>query len=182
VNLLKLRNNNNNKNNVVESGGGEQGPAYSSGNTVTVRSNRSVLDELKDAFWGALVGILLVTVAVPLLGANEFRQAHMWKLFGRAKEIVVPDVSSSSSSGVDGELDGCLVHVTGATSTTEKLLSGGSAVDIEPAISVKNCVKLKRTVEMYQWHQRSEEKEDSNGNKYTQYHYNKKWNSRLINS
>ncbi|CAE8601896.1 unnamed protein product [Polarella glacialis] len=145
---------------------------------VVVRATQTgPFEEIKKAFLKAGVGGLLFFLAFPVLWANERREAKMWSLFSRAKDIVKKDVSVDK---VDPEKEACLVHMQGMLSTSEQLR------DALCNVSVSNCAKLSRKVEMYQWQESEEttERDTMTGGKekVTTYSYNTDWSSSPVDS
>ncbi|CAD7970066.1 unnamed protein product [Amoebophrya sp. A25] len=144
---------------------------------VTRTTHTGVSDEIKSAFGSACAGFLLFLFAFPLLWGNESRQAKMWRLFGRARKIVVSDVAKC-----DDNNDRRLVHVPGVTSTEDVLKDKeGFGITLNGG-----CLALTREVEMYQWEEKSESKsqDDNYGGKdtTTTYYYRCVWKSCAIDS
>lgn len=139
--------------------------------------HESYSDQVKKAASEAIVGVLLVILAFPVIWFNEKRQVHMEEVFGYARKILKPNVGSEN---VDNNNDGCLVHMQGVTATNEKL------TDSKFGFSFTNCAKMKRSVEMFQWveHQKTEERDTSGGGKekITTYSYTQEWRSDYFSS
>lgn len=140
-------------------------------------SSTSAFDEISASFSRAVVGFILFIVAFPVLWANERREAKMWRLLGRAKGIVKPDVTSTQ---VNSENEACLVHMQGMTSCDETLQ------DSQFGVCVKNSACLVRSVEMYQWVEQSETRERDNmmggKEKVTTYTYSTSWCGSAVDS
>ena len=116
----------------------------------------------------SLVGLLLVLIAVPLLWANECREIKLWRLFGRAANIL-EEVPAAPIREVNNDR---LVCVTGRLSTRDR------CIDSTFGVSVSDSVRLTRHVEMYQW----EQVVTRSGSRITDIQYRKVWSSSHINS
>lgn len=126
-------------------------------------------DEIASSFVDMLIGILMVTVAFPLLYFNEVRQVKMEQIFTWAE----PRITDISADKVDEQYDARPVCVSGSTSTCETLRDGVTNVE------VSGCTKLCREVEMYCWIENSytEERDTADGGKekITIYQYDQGW-------
>ncbi|CAK8720970.1 hypothetical protein GCAAIG_10530 [Candidatus Electronema halotolerans] len=108
---------------------------------------------------GGIIGLMLVLVAIVLLFWNARQSVHICKTI-RAGTAAVRSVPADR---VDPANQGRLVHVTGMTVTETAL--------IDPVFGVAaKALKLRRKVEMYQWHEDSAKS------------YGKVWSDRVINS
>lgn len=147
------------------------------GHSVQRTSQTSAFGEIGKAFTGACAGFLIFCLAFPVLWGNERRQAKMWELFGQAQQIIKPNVPSDS---VSGDNEACLVHVQGCSTTQQQLK------DSMFGIAVRDSVKLRRTVLMYQWKEnaQTEERDTMMGGKekVTTYTYTQEWSPTEINS
>ncbi len=124
---------------------------------------------------GILIGLILFLAAFPVLWINEGYAVRIAKgLEEGAGNVIEANLTTYSP-----ELGGLLVHSTGETVTPEIL------TDSEFGISL-NAILLVRTVEMYQWQEKSttETIEKIGGTKetITTYTYEPVWSSRLIQS
>jgi len=108
--------------------------------TVTEVTSQSWFSRIGDSFKGIIGGILLILIAVVLLFWNEGRAVKRYKTLQEGRGAVV----SVSVTTVDPANEGKLIHVTGTAETDATL------TDPIFGISV-NAVKLRRSVEMYQW-------------------------------
>lgn len=148
-----------------------------SGNTYVTTSSTSAFGEIKKAWKDLLAGFVLVALAYPMVWYNERRQAKMWTLFGRAADIAVQDVPPEK---VDPANNAKLVHVVGVSATADVLR------DEDFKVEVKNCAKLSRKVEMYQWKEIKDEKssDDAMGGTTTTttYEYQLDWDSDFVDS
>lgn len=127
------------------------------------------------AFKGIVVGLIMFAGALPLLFWNEGRSVKEYKTLQEGGGAVV----SVASDRVDPTKAGLLIHVTGKADSEASLK--------DPVFGVSaNALKLKRSVEMYQWHEKSQsktEKELGGGTKtVTTYTYNQEWSDKLIHS
>lgn len=141
----------------------------------TETSSQSWFSRLGGAFKGILVGIVLFLVAFPLLFWNEGRAVKRYKTLKEGSGAVV----SASADSVDPGNDGKLVHVSGPAETTAQLTDSEFGVDV-------NAIKLRRTVEMYQWVESVETKKKKKlggGTETTRtYNYKKEWSEKLYPS
>lgn len=125
-------------------------------------------------FWksilGAGVGCVLVCLTPVALWHNELQHVKMFKLFARAKKICVP-----AESHRDKDHDDCLIHVNAETETPETLELQAFPVPVK----VSHSLKLKATVCIYAWKERSKEHEEdtATGGKrtWTEYFYERDW-------
>lgn len=118
-----------------------------------------------------LPGLLLFGGAFPLLFWNEGNAVRTAKGLeeGAGQVITVP------ADQVQLENNARLVHVTG--------LAKSEDIITEPLIGFnRKALKLERTVEMYQWVERREEKKNDAGNTETTYRYEQRWSHEEINS
>lgn len=146
-----------------------------SNDSYTEVTNQSWFGRIGGAIKGILVGLILFIAAFPLLFWNEGRSVKRYKTLKEGGGAVI----SVSAETVDTNNEGKLVHMTG-TAVTEQTLT-------DPVFGISaNALKLKRTVEMYQWEEnsKSETKKKVGGGTetVTTYSYSKKWASRAINS
>lgn len=128
------------------------------------------------SFIAALFGLLLFLASFVLLYWNE----------GRAVDAIVGQdagaraVVSVPIDRLDPALEGRLVHVTGTPTIT------GPAVDPTFKVSASNAMRLRRTVEMYQWKEqestRTEKHVGGSETKVTTYTYYKEWSEQPIAS
>jgi len=133
------------------------------------------LSRLGQSFAGIFIGLLLVAVAVVLQFWNEGRTLHQQRLLEQGRAMVV----SVSVDRIDPANDGKLLHVV-ADTRSEGLRE-------DPVFKqVAEGPALRRRVEMYQWRERSEQREETHvgGSKTTRttYHYDKVWDDELIDS
>ena len=81
----------------------------------------------------------------PMLFLNEGRSVHRVQAIHEGREVVVENVGADS---VDPHDESKLVHVTGFAETDQWI------TDPKTDVTVENTLRLQRTVEMFQWHQR----------------------------
>jgi hypothetical protein len=124
---------------------------------------------------GALIGVVLFVVAFPLLIWNEYNSVQTI----RALEEGAGQCVSVPADKVDDANEGKLVHTTGEATTPETLK------DVQFGVSA-NALKLTRTVEIYQWTERSETKTEKQAGgkevKVTKYYHGTKWVQEPMNS
>lgn len=143
----------------------------------TETSNQSWFGRIGGAFKGILFGGLMFLIAFPLQFWNEGRAVRRIKTLAEGKGAVLADVAVDSVSSSN---DGKLVHMIGEAT------ADGTLTDPKFAVSVENALKLKRHVEMYQWHEDVDTKtrKKTGGGKTTEktYSYYKDWSDSPINS
>ena len=129
-------------------------------------------NSFKSIFWG----IILVIGSIVLLVWNENNYVEQKKALEEWAAVVQEAVADQ----INPDLDQKEIHVTGQTASDAEALTD-SEFDV-----TTDDLKLKRTVEMYQWYEESEEhctdnvwwSEDCT----TTYTYHKKWSEDAINS
>ncbi len=130
--------------------------------------------QLKNAIVGLLVAPILLLVAGGLLFWNEGRAVQRARDLDQGRNSVV----SLDSPQVDPANDGKLVHTSGEMEVDEPVADQTFGVSAE-------AVELRRTVEMFQWHEEKEtETVRRNGEKVkkTTYEYHKDWSADVIDS
>jgi hypothetical protein len=146
-----------------------------SNNNFTEVTSQSWFGRLGNAFKGIIVGMIMVTIAFPLLFWNEGRAVKRYKTLKEGSGAVV----SIASDKIDAVNQGRLVHLTGKAVTQEILSDQIFGVNSQ-------AIKLMRIAEMYQWQQEthSEEKKKLGGGTETTttYTYNKIWTDKLIST
>ncbi len=130
---------------------------------------------ISGALSGIIFGLVFFLAAFPLLFWNEGRAVKERKTLEEGAGVVV----SIDADGINPKNDGKLIHITAMANTDETLT--------DPEFGIKvNALKLKRSVEMYQWEESSEsetQKKLGGGTEtVTTYSYNKIWSGTLINS
>lgn len=138
-------------------------------------TKQSWFSRIGGAFAGVLVGIVMLILAFPLLFWNEGRAVKTYKTLKEGGNVVI----SVPADRVDAAHAGSLIHVTGLADTQEILQ------DTDFNVSV-NALKLKRTVEIFQWKENSKsettKKVGGGTETVTEYWYSREWSSRLVNS
>ena len=143
---------------------------------VTETTTQSWFSRLGDSFKGIVTGLILVVASVVLLFWNEGRTLHRYQDLAGAAEACVPVTIDS----VNPENNGKPVYLTGEMKTEEVLTDSAF-----PAVSV-NGLKLRRTVEMYQWQEnestKTQKKIGGSEETVTTYSYSKVWSEQPIDS
>ncbi|CAG5084775.1 TMEM43 family protein [Parvicella tangerina] len=144
-------------------------------NRYTEVTRESWLSRLGNSFKNTFGGIILFLGAIVLLWWNEGRAVKTAKgLEEGSEQVLVLDEPVFDEKNNDK-----LIHLQGLINTQETL------VDHQFNINVQ-AIKLKRTVEMYQWKETSKtstQKKVGGGKETTkEYSYEKTWSSKLINS
>lgn len=138
-------------------------------------TEESWFKRLGSAFKGILFGLLLIGISFVLLFWNEGRAVKTSKTLKEGSGIVVPVDPEKANP----ENNGKLVHVTGMANTSETLEDPVFYVSV-------NAIKLKRSVEMYQWEEsvKSKTKKKLGGGTKTvkTYTYRKVWSDQIIDS
>ncbi len=107
---------------------------------LTETTSISWFTRIKGAIVGIFVGGLLLCVSFMLLWWNEGRAVKTAQSLSEGAGLVM----SVPADQVNPAMEGKLVHLSGLIQTQEELS------DAELGVSTK-AVKLRRTVEMYQW-------------------------------
>ena len=138
-------------------------------------TNTSWGGRIKASFKGIIFGLILFCGAFPLLFWNEGRAVKRYQTLKEGEGAVI----SIAAERVDPANEGRLVHVSARAETEENL------TDATMAVSQK-ALRLKRTVEMYQWKEhretRTEKKAGGGEKKVTTYSYSRVWSSTPISS
>lgn len=138
-------------------------------------SSQSWISRLMGSFGSVLFGIIIFLLSFVVLFWNEGRAVKTAKGLKEGRGAVV----EANSNQLNPENDGQLVHLTG------KVVSSETLVDEQFQIG-ENVLKLKRTVEMYQWDEdkESKTKKKIGGGEETKktYSYEKKWSNSLNDS
>lgn len=141
----------------------------------TFTTSQSWISRLGGSIKGIFVGLLMILGAIVLLWWNEGRAVKTAKGLEQGQEEVI----QSEGTIVHPENEGKLIYVSGIVETNDTLS--------DAAFNVKeNVLRLKRSVEMYQWSEYSESKKKKKiggGEETTvQYKYKQIWSSSVINS
>jgi len=134
-----------------------------------------IFGRLSDSIKSMAFGFLLLIAAFPLLWLNEGSAVRRANTLDAGADVVV----SISPNAVRQGQEGKLVHLSGLASNR------GIAQDPDFGVSA-NALNVIRTVEMYQWDERSSTKTSTElggtQETTTTYSYSKKWSEDLINS
>ena len=109
--------------------------------TYTETEKVSYGSRIGDSFRGMLPGILMFLGAFPLLFWNEGRAVKTVRALDEGQGVVI-EVESNKT--IDPDNDGKLVHMTGRADVSNVI------EDAEFGIREENCIRLERTVEIYQ--------------------------------
>ncbi len=134
---------------------------------VVTNEKQGFLSKMTSSFSGIIVGILMLIGGISLLWWNEQNNVKNIKNVKELRDQVV-DVSSSS---VDDKYEGKLIATTGKLD-----YNNATMTDSTFNVSTQTPV-LVRTVEVYQWVEDSETKDDK-----TTYTYSKEWSEKIIDS
>ena len=152
----------------ADSGGGAD--------SFTETTTQGWLSRVMGGFVAALIGLLLVPAAVVLLYWNEGRAVDAIRALNRGAASVV----EVAADPVDAAANGKLVHLTGMARP------GTAAADPVFGVTGDGLIRLRRTVEMFQWKQDSHSTSSNNlgGSKTTEttYTYEKAWSEQPIDS
>lgn len=128
-----------------------------------------------NAFWGMLLGIVLIIGGIYLIFWNEGHGLHTAQSLQQAQKLLV----SIPNSPIDKKNEMHVVYLSGLA-TTEDILH-----DKVFNISEK-AIQLNRQVEMYQWKENTETKTEQklggSEQEVKTYTYNKIWSTQLIDS
>jgi len=144
--------------------------------SVSVTSHHSYGSRVGNSFKSILWGIILVIVSICLLARNENNYVKQKAALKEWAEIV----QEATIDQIDSELEWKEIHVSGETASEAEALQ-------DSTFWIKtDDLKLKRTVEMYQWYE--EEHEDCHDNYWwsedctTTYTYDTKRSDEAISS
>lgn len=142
---------------------------------VSYRRNPNFCERIGNSLVGILVGIVLLFVACALLFWNEGRAVQTAKSLEEGLSAVVP---LENINVPFNDNNGKLVHLSGPLKTDKSLY--------DPSYNIRiNAVKLRRTVEMYQWVEHESKREYNEGGQTrteTTYSYSLEWRSDLVRS
>ena len=134
---------------------------------VVTNEKQGFLSKITGSFTGIITGILLLFLGIGLLWWNEQNNVKNIKNVKELRDQVI----EVSSSKVDYEYDGKLISTNGKFTYNESVIT-----DDAFKVSAQTPV-LVRTVEVYQWVESSETKDDK-----TTYTYSKEWSEKLVDS
>lgn len=138
-------------------------------------TSQSWISRMMGSFKSVLFGILIFLLSFIVLFWNEGRAVKTAKGLKEGRGLVV----EANASQLNPEQDGELIHLSG------KVVSSETLSDEQFQIA-ENVLKLKRTVEMYQWDEETESKTKKKigGGEETKktYNYVRKWSNTLNDS
>lgn len=147
-----------------------------SSDSVTEVTTTGWLQRILGSFVGALIGVLLVVGSIALLWWNEGRAVEAIRALDQGARQVV----EASATTVDPANNSKLVHLSGTMTTRNP------AKDPEFGIGGDDLLRLKRTVEMFQWTEQktSHTQKNLGGSETTEttYSYRKEWSDRAVDS
>ena len=142
---------------------------------ITKIDKRSWFQRLGSSVKGVLTGLILFVIAFPILIWNEGRDIQIHRGLQEGASVV----ESSDPEVIDPVQEDKLIHFTGEARTPSVLSDDTFAIS-------ENALKLKRTVELYQWseEQQTETVEKVGGSTETTstYSYKQVWSDRLIDA
>lgn len=142
----------------------------------TETQSRSLLESIAGSFVAAAFGVLLLCIAIGLIVWNESRSVDAIRGLGQAAR----DYIEATPASVDRRQDGHLVHLAGA------LEAHGTLADPIFGLAAAGRVRLRRTVEMYQWKEETREETKSSlgggSTTVTTTRYEKRWSDEPIDS
>ena len=125
---------------------------------------------------GVFFGIIFILVSVVLLWWNEGRSVKTARGLAEGEKITV----EARAESVDPSQEGMLVHLSGSTSLT------GAATDDMFGVTAPDLVKLRRSVEVFQWIETKKEKTTTrtggSEETVTEYSYATGWDDTIHNS
>jgi hypothetical protein len=144
--------------------------------SVTEVTTTGWLQRLLQSLVGVLIGILLVIGSIVLLWWNEGRAVEAIRALDQGARQIV----EINSTAIDRAAEGKLVHLSGTMTTS------ASASDSAFGVGGDGLLRLKRTVEMYQWAEEKSSHSQTNigGSKTTEttYSYKKEWSENAHDS
>ena len=112
-------------------------------------------------------GIVMIAFALPMIWMNERKQVKMDKINGLGREAAT---TINIDEPKEEELY-ALAHCSGVVTTSIPVVDSTFGLEQEGAI------KVRRTVEVFQWVEHREEEEQEEGDPIVTYRYEKKWSS-----
>ncbi len=139
---------------------------------------------IQNALTGFLVGLFLFVASFPILAWNECQAARYYRMLFRARDAIV-EAQGRELVDVDEDdlaFNGKLVCASGTLDVGKTPLT-----DTAFGFSLEHCVRLRRTVEMYQWVEKRHEtsEQDAFGGGTTtrvEYTYERLWKDAPIDS
>jgi hypothetical protein len=153
-------------------------PDPGGGDSVNVTTTTGWQQRLGQSIIGALFGLLFVIASIVLLSWNEGRAVEAIRALDQGARQIV-EVKADT---LDPALEGKLVHVSGIMETRAPARDTAFSV----GVAADNLLRLKRTVEMFQWteHESTRTYKNLGGSETTEttYSYQKEWSTDAINS
>jgi hypothetical protein len=144
-------------------------------NSYTEVTKKGFGKRLSESISGAILGGIMFIAAFPLLWWNEGRAIGEHRALKEGAGAVVHVDAGSVDAGNDGKL----VHVTG-------LVDADPAIDDQSLGVSVDALALRRVVEMYQWKESRDSKEEKKfgggSETVTEYKYSTEWNDDPIDS
>ncbi len=144
--------------------------------TFTQTTSRGFFSRFFGSIGGIFIGIALVLASMVGLFWNEGRAINTYRALAEGAGLVV----SVSSETVEAGNEGKLVHVSGT------LTPVGEPADNQFGVAAPGALRLSRSVEMYQWREKSSSetrnKVGGGTETVTTYKYEKEWSGSAINS
>src|ERR1700712_1553270 len=138
-------------------------------NSFTTSSTQGFFSRILGSFVGILLGPVLIIAAIIGLSWNEGRAVQAIRGLGEAAGVTIESPADTVNPGNEGKL----VHVVG------KAEPAGPIQDQDMSVSFDNQVAVDRTVEMYAWKEKKEDKTtDNTGGSQTTtttYTYSQEW-------
>ena len=139
-------------------------------------SHEGWFSRIGSSFAGMIFGLVLLAIGVGMLWWNEGRSVKRAKALDEGIRAVV---ELGSVESVNSKMNGKLVHATGKADTEEILNDAKFGVET-------NALALRRHVEMFQWIEKKEKREDKEvgggAKKKTFYSYDRGWRDERIKS
>jgi Transmembrane protein 43 len=158
----------------------------------TETTTESYGSKVKDSCSGACTGFFLFFGSIALLIFNEGRTVKRARDLDEGRDKVLSvnlnnlTMSNNSITGIPANIENKLIHIVGDVSTTANLTDAEFGVPSENSNGADNLLKLRRSVEMYQWYEtsstRTTKNSDGSTTTTTTYSYSKQWDSRAIDS
>lgn len=144
-------------------------------NSYTEVTKKGFGKRLSESISGAIIGGIMFIAAFPMLWWNEGRAIGEYRALKEGAGAVVHVDADRVEPGNDGKL----VHVSG-------LVDADPAIDDQPLGVSVDALALRRVVEMYQWKESRESKEEKKigggSETVTEYKYSTEWNDDPIDS
>ena len=134
---------------------------------------RSYGDNVGDAFFGMLIGFVLLVLVPIMIVAAELQAVKFSRLLTRAEQSTIPNVTSSQ---VSPKFEGHMIHAQGALFLdSPSFVDGGTDVPFDLSHMYggrmgSRPLRIERKVEVYQWKERTKKSNDR-----TVYEYSTEW-------